>query len=57
MNQYNKAIGNIIGGIAGVLVAQGIEVQWLTPEWINSISIVLGSLLGTYFAPRNKYRD
>lgn len=57
MNQYSKAIGSVIGGIAGILVSQGIELQWLTPEWIDAIAIVIGSVLGTYLAPRNQYRD
>ena len=53
MGNYSKAIGSFIGGLVGILAGFGIPVDWITPELQVAISTVLGSILGTYFAPKN----
>lgn len=54
MTNYNKLIGSIVGGVLGLLVAKfGLPAGLADPALVDAISAIIGSALGTFFAPKN----
>ena len=54
MSNYSKLIGSLIGGVVGMLAAFGIDLSGvMTAEVQSAIATVLGSLIGTFIAPKN----
>jgi len=54
MSKINKLIGAILGGIAGLLVVKfGLPEGLADPSVIDPLAALIGSALGTFFAPKN----
>ena len=53
MAKYSKAIGATIGAIVAWLAAVGVDTAGLNVDQITSLIVGLGSMLGTYIAPKN----
>lgn len=55
ITKFNKAIGALLGGIIGLLVAYGLIPEDLAnQEFVQEGITVLAAVLGTYLAPKNK---
>jgi hypothetical protein len=54
MAKYNKLWGALVGGVLGLLVIKfGLPEGLADPVLANSIGTLVGSLFGTFFAPKN----
>lgn len=54
MSKYNKLWGGIIGGVLGLLVIKfGLPAGIADPALVDTIGALVGSWLGTFFAPKN----
>jgi hypothetical protein len=53
MNKYSKAIGAVVGGVLAALAAFNIEVPAQYAELANLLTPIVGSLIGTWIAPKN----
>ena len=52
MKKYSKLIGSVIGALLGIGAAFGINVEAFTPEFQESLIVVL-TAIGTYISPAN----
>ena len=58
MGKYNKAVGSIVGGLAGILfVAFGLTETSTVPvvyqPMVDTLVTLVTGALGTYIAPKN----
>jgi hypothetical protein len=54
LTSVDKAIAAILGGLVSFLALKfGVQVDWMTPDLINSISIAVAGVL-TYLVPNKK---
>lgn len=54
MANYSKLVGQVIGGVIGILAGVGLDVAWATPEIVGAIAVLIGGAIGTYAAPPNR---
>lgn len=55
LTRFNKAIGAILGGILGLLVAYGLLPDNIADQqFVQEAITILASVIGTYLAPKNK---
>jgi hypothetical protein len=43
LTSYDKAFATIITGIASFVALRGMNLEWLTPELINTLSVAIAS--------------
>lgn len=54
MTQYNKLIGAVVGAILGLAASKVPFLVFLAdPELQAQITMLIGTMIGTYFAPKN----
>lgn len=53
MAKYSKAIGATVGALVAWLASVGIDTAGFNVDQITSLIIGIGSLIGTYIAPKN----
>lgn len=53
MQKYSKAIGSVIGAAVTVGAVLGLDLSWMQAPAVTEVLVMLGGLIGTYFAPKN----
>jgi phosphate/sulfate permease len=53
MNKYSKALGALVGSVVGILAAFNIEVAPQWQEVAQAAVLVIGPVIGAFFAPKN----
>ena len=45
MSNYSKAIGAFLTGLVGLLAQFGIDAEWLTPETVSAVTMIISTVL------------